>query len=38
MSDDDIEDLQVTYPGAGTFKFGDSAKLSRCGRAPSSPA
>ena len=25
---DDIEDLQVTYPGAGTFKFGDSAKLS----------
>ena len=28
MSDDDIEDLQVTYPGAGTFKFGDSAKLS----------
>ena len=25
---DDMEDLQVTYPGAGTFKFGDSAKLS----------
>lgn len=23
-----MEDLQVTYPGAGTFKFGDSAKLS----------
>ena len=25
---DDMEDLQVTYPGAGTFKFGDSAELS----------
>lgn len=25
---DDMEDLQVTYPGAGTFKFGDSARLS----------
>ncbi len=25
---EDMEDLQVTYPGAGTFKFGDSAKLS----------
>ncbi|WP_091432706.1 ASCH domain-containing protein [Aliiroseovarius sediminilitoris] len=25
---DDMEDLQVTYPGAGTFKFGDSADLS----------
>lgn len=25
---DDMEDLQVTYPGAGTFTFGDSAKLS----------
>ena len=24
---DDIEDLQQTYPGAGTFKFGDSAEL-----------
>ncbi|PVA07294.1 ASCH domain-containing protein [Thalassorhabdomicrobium marinisediminis] len=24
----DIEDLQETYPGAGTFKFGDSAELS----------
>lgn len=24
---DDTEDLQDTYPGAGTFKFGDSAKL-----------
>jgi len=23
-----MEDLQVTYPGAGTFKFGDSAALS----------
>ncbi len=22
-----MEDLQVTYPGAGTFKFGDNAKL-----------
>ena len=25
---DNIEDLQETYPGAGTFKFGDSAELS----------
>lgn len=25
---DDMEDLQVTYPGAGTFKFSDSAALS----------
>ena len=25
---DEMEDLQVTYPGAGTFKFGDSAELS----------
>jgi uncharacterized protein YhfF len=25
---DDMEDLQVTYPGAGTFRFGDSAALS----------
>ncbi len=25
----DIEDLQVTYPGAGTFKFGDNATLSK---------
>ncbi len=24
---DEIEDLQDTYPGAGTFKFGDSAAL-----------
>lgn len=24
----EIEDLQQTYPGAGTFKFGDSAELS----------
>lgn len=24
---DDIEDLQETYPGAGTFRFGDSAKM-----------
>lgn len=24
----EIEDLQDTYPGAGTFKFGDSAELS----------
>jgi len=24
---DDMEDLQVTYPGAGTFKFGDSKAL-----------
>lgn len=24
---DDIEDLQETYPGAGTFKFGDNEKL-----------
>lgn len=28
MSDDDIEDLQDTYPGAGTFTFGDSAEMS----------
>ncbi len=26
---DEMEDLQVTYPGAGTFMFGDSAKLSK---------
>jgi len=26
---DEYEDLQDTYPGAGTFKFGDSAKLSK---------
>ncbi|UWP98077.1 ASCH domain-containing protein [Aliiroseovarius crassostreae] len=26
---DEMEDLQVTYPGAGTFKFGDSAELSQ---------
>jgi uncharacterized protein YhfF len=25
---DDMEDLQDTYPGAGTFKFGDSKALS----------
>ena len=25
---DDYEDLQDTYPGAGTFKFGDSPELS----------
>ncbi len=25
MSDDDMEDLQDTYPGAGTFKFGEDA-------------
>lgn len=25
---DDMEDLQVTYPGAATFRFGDSAELS----------
>lgn len=24
---EDMEDLQVTYPGAGTFQFADSAKL-----------
>lgn len=24
---DDMEDLQDTYPGAGTFKLGDSAEL-----------
>ena len=24
---DDIEDLQDTYPGAGTFRFGDNAAL-----------
>ncbi|MDF1854611.1 ASCH domain-containing protein [Pseudooceanicola sp.] len=24
---DDMEDLQVTYPGAGTFRFGDNATL-----------
>ena len=24
----EIEDLQITYPGAGTFKFGDSAEMS----------
>ena len=24
---DETEDLQDTYPGAGTFKFGDSAAL-----------
>jgi uncharacterized protein YhfF len=24
---DEIEDLQETYPGAGTFKFGDSQEL-----------
>ena len=24
---DDMEDLQQTYPGAGTFKFGDSETL-----------
>lgn len=24
---DDMEDLQVTYPGAGTFTFGDSPEL-----------
>lgn len=29
MSDDEFEDLQETYPGAGTFRFGDNAKLSR---------
>ncbi len=26
---DEYEDLQDTYPGAGTFKFGDTAKLSK---------
>ncbi|QMU59573.1 MAG: ASCH domain-containing protein [Boseongicola sp.] len=26
---DEFEDLQDTYPGAGTFKFGDNAKLSK---------
>ncbi|GHF08869.1 ASCH domain-containing protein [Aliiroseovarius zhejiangensis] len=25
---EDMEDLQVTYPGAGTFKFGDGPELS----------
>jgi len=25
---DDMEDLQQTYPGAGTFRFGDSQALS----------
>ena len=25
---DDMEDLQVTYPGAGTFRFGDGPELS----------
>jgi uncharacterized protein YhfF len=25
---DDMEDLQVTYPGAGTFTFGDDPELS----------
>ncbi|SLN48813.1 ASCH domain protein [Aquimixticola soesokkakensis] len=27
-NDPDMEDLQTTYPGAGTFVFGDSAKMS----------
>ncbi|NCO87711.1 MAG: ASCH domain-containing protein [Rhodobacterales bacterium] len=27
MSDDDVEELQDIYPGAGTFTFGDNAEL-----------